>query len=338
MSKQLSRRDFIKRSSGAVVAGSLVMSGVDKVIASTDKTTEMATIIDLTKCDGCQAKDTPLCVLACREKNNNRFPKVNKEELKPYWPQTFNEDWSDKQDMTSRLTPYNWSFVDKVEVEHKGVKEQLHVPRRCMHCDNPTCKGLCPFGAITKDKHGAVKIDDGMCMGGAKCRDVCPWDIPQRQAGVGIYMNIAPEYLGGGVMYKCDMCADLVAEGKNPSCVTACPNEALLFGSKEDMRKLAYEMAKEVNGYVYGDKENGGTGTYYVSKIPFEKINEAIKNSKKEQGDTKPGRPLMPVVVDNKLDSVSGMALSAAIAPVAGITAAGFIAYRKMKGEQNREV
>jgi formate dehydrogenase iron-sulfur subunit len=334
MSNQVTRRDFIKKSSGAVVIGTAVLSGADKAFAKSKQSSEKGTVIDLTVCDGCSAKDTPACVLACRTKNQDKFPKVDRDELMPYWPQKTYEDWSDKQDMTNRLTPYNWTFVDKVNVEHNGTTEEVFVPRRCMHCDNPTCAGVCPFSAIKKDENGAVVINDNQCMGGAKCRDVCPWDIPQRQAGVGIYMKLAPEYLGGGVMYKCDLCADLLSEGKEPACVTACPKNAISFGTKQEMREFAYNRAKEVSGFVYGDKENGGTSTFYVSRVPFEKINQAIKKSKQEVNDMKPGRPGMEVEIENKLDTLSGMALSAAIAPIAGIAAAGFAAYNKLKGAE----
>lgn len=332
MHDKTNRRDFIKRSGAALTVGSLMLATGDKAFANKNTDSEKGTLIDLTVCDGCKDKDTPACVVACRNKNQQQFPKVNQDELKPYWPQKKYEDWSDKQDVTNRLTPYNWTFVDRVEVEHNGKNEEVFIPRRCMHCDHPTCKGLCPFSAISKDEHGAVVIDDGMCMGGAKCRDVCPWDIPQRQAGVGIYMKMAPEYIGGGVMYKCDFCVDLLRQGKQPACVTACPKQAITFGTKEDIYTLAYARAKEINGYVYGDKENGGTATLYVSKVPFAKIDSAIKKHKQETNDLSPGRPAMNIKVENKLDTLSGMALGAAIAPIAGATAAGFAAYRKLKG------
>lgn len=334
MSSEVSRREFLKRSGGALTVGTVILSGTDKAMAISNQSEEKGTMIDLTICDGCASKDTPECVLACRTKNADKFPKVNKSDLKPYWPQKKFEDWSDQQDNINRLTPYNWTFIDHVTVEHEGKNEEVYVPRRCMHCDNPTCAGLCPFSAIKKDNNGAVFINENQCMGGAKCRDVCPWDIPQRQAGVGIYMNLAPDYLGGGVMFKCDFCADLLAEGKQPACVTACPKGAISFGKKQEMRELAYKRAAEISGHVYGDKENGGTATFYVSKVPFEKIDAAIKQSKQEKGDVKPGRPTMEVEAENKLDTLSGMALSAAIAPVAGIAAAGFAAYNKLKGSK----
>lgn len=337
MSNLVSRRDFIKNSSGAVVLGTVVLTGADKAFAQSKHSSEKGTVIDLTLCDGCSAKDTPACVLACRTKNQDKFPQVDHEKLAPYWPQKTYEDWSDKQEVTNRLTPYNWTFVDKVEVEYNGATEKVFVPRRCMHCDNPTCGGVCPFSAIKKDENGAVVIDDEQCMGGAKCRDVCPWDIPQRQAGVGLYMKLAPEYLGGGVMYKCDLCADLLKEGKEPACVTACPRGAISFGSKQEMKEFAYSRAKEVAGFVYGDKQNGGTSTFYVSKVPFESIDMAIKKKKQETNDLKPGLPNMEVEIENKLDSLSGMAISAVIAPIAGIAAAGFTAYNKLKGTKSHD-
>lgn len=59
------------------------------------------------------------------------------------------------------------------------------MPRRCMHCDNPPCANVCPFAAHTKTDEGAVVINPDLCFGGAKCRDVCPWGIPQQQAAWG---------------------------------------------------------------------------------------------------------------------------------------------------------
>lgn len=334
MSKDISRRSFLKRSAAAGVLSSMTLTGLDKATHAEELSNKKGTIIDLTKCDGCKGEDMPLCVAACRDKNLSRFPDPKKEDIQPYWPQKKFEDWSDKKDMTSRLTPYNWTFIDEVNVEHDGQIHQVHVPRRCMHCDEPTCMNLCPFGAIEKDQNGAVKIDEEFCMGGAKCRDACPWDIPQRQAGVGLYLKLVPELAGGGVMYKCDFCADLLAKGEQPACVPACPKDAIQIGDKEEMKQLAYQTADEIGGYVYGDKENGGTSTFYVSKVPFEKIDQAIKKDKQENGDKKPGRPTMEVNIENKLNTFNGMMLSAVIAPIAGAATAGAVAYRTLKGEK----
>ena len=53
-------------------------------------------------------------------------------------------------------------------------KVQVFVPRRCMHCDNPPCANLCPFGAQYKTPEGPVLINKDLCLGGRKCRQSVP--------------------------------------------------------------------------------------------------------------------------------------------------------------------
>ncbi|HET6499017.1 MAG TPA: 4Fe-4S dicluster domain-containing protein, partial [Coriobacteriia bacterium] len=208
----------------------------------------------------------------------------------------------------------------------------VNVPRKCMHCDNPPCAHLCPFSVQEKTPTGAVVINEDGCMGGAKCRDVCPWHIPQRQAGVGLYMKLAPGLIGGGVMYKCDMCADLVADGGQPACVSACPAGAQRFGSKEEMKRLAEERAAEIGGHIFGATENGGTATFYVSPVPFERIDEAIARRAAELPEPmRTSVPAMAPGVENFLDTANGMALGYAIAPIAGVTAAVWAAAKVWK-------
>lgn len=339
---QFSRRTFLKRSAQATITAGVLAASTNTVLAATtkeDATGYIGSIIDLTKCDGCVNYDTPLCVSACKTKNEHRFPQPEGP-LKNYWPQKRHEDYSKEQDRTDRLTPYNWTFIEQVEVSHNGITEMVSIPRRCMHCIDAPCQKLCPFGVISKSDQGAVKIDEFFCMGGGKCRDVCPWDIPQRQAGVGVYMHLAPDLAGGGVMYKCDMCSDLLTKGESPACETSCPTGAIEFGPVEEMKKLAYEKAAAIDGYVYGDEENGGTLTFYVSKVPYDKINDAIIKSKKEaqavSQDKRPsGRPNMEPKVGNMLDSTKGLMLATLIAPIAGVATAGIAAYKTLKGKNN---
>lgn len=333
MSDKISRRSFFQRSAAAGALSFLAASGLNKPVYGMTNSQEIGTVIDLSKCDGCKNLETPLCVSACRQKNEAKFPEPVTL-IKDYWPQTTHEDWSDKRGLTNRLTPYNWNYVEHVEVNHDGETEDVYVMRRCMHCDNATCQKICPFSAINKDASGAVTINENICFGGAKCRDVCPWGIPQRQAGVGLYLDLAPTLAGGGVMYKCDLCRDLLAKGEKPRCETVCPKNAITSGPKEEMNVFAKTRAQEINGYIYGDIQNGGTSTFYVSKVPFSKINEAIAAAKKAQDDAKPGRPLMPEDVENYLDTEKGMAIGVLTAPVAGAALAAITVYKTLKGEK----
>lgn len=319
MATRFNRRTFV---GGALAAaGAAATLSASPTFAASPGT--VGTLIDLTLCDGCPDRDTPACVAACRTKNADQFPKVDKSKLQPYWPQTKYEDWSDQQDRTDRLTPYNWTYVQKVTVEHQGEQHDIHVPRRCMHCDNPPCANLCPFSAHTKTDEGAVVINPDLCVGGAKCRDVCPWGIPQRQAGVGLYLDLAPKFAGGGVMYKCDLCIDRIREGNAPACVDACPRQAVLYGERQAIRTEARRRADAIGGYIYGDDENGGTSTLYVSAVPFERIHSAMLT---QAVDGKPGRPAMPRVDQPFTDTVNSVAGGVFAAPVIGLMAAGALA------------
>lgn len=331
----ISRREFIKRAVVSGIAGSLVITGAGKLARASSKA-PVGSFIDLTKCDGCKGLAVPACVSACREENRSKYPRPAKH-IENYWPRNKKEDWSDKKDLTTRLTPYNWIFVQEVKVSHNGKQVQVFIPRRCMHCDNPPCANLCPFGAQYKTPEGPVLINKNLCLGGRKCRTVCPWGIPARQAGVGLYMKIAPKYIGAGVMYKCDLCYHRIKAGKEPACMEACPQKAMILGSKEEVKEMALKRARETGGFTggftYGINENGGTSTFYVSPVPFEKIHKALMEQKARQPSPDlPGFPGMPVNVGNILDTVNGMAASILLAPVAGAVAAGYTAYRTMKG------
>jgi formate dehydrogenase iron-sulfur subunit len=316
----LTRRSFLK--GGAMALGAAGVSGVAKVAFAKTKT--YATLIDLTRCDGCKSEPMPKCVEACRAVNEKRFPEPQ-EPIKNLWPQKTHDDWSKKRDVINALTPYNWTTVQKVEVEG----EEIFLPRRCMHCDNPPCARLCPFGALNKYDDGSVVINSNLCLGGAKCKSVCPWHIPQRQSGVGRYLKLQPMPAGGGVMYKCDLCHDRMKKEQLPVCVEACEKragkkKALFFGGRNEILKIAHERAKEISGFIYGEKENGGTATIYVSKVPFEKIDARLRENKSN----------LPLgKVENPLTDVNRWAKGFFIGPIISALGAVGLALQHKKGE-----
>ncbi|WP_309540085.1 hypothetical protein [Nitratidesulfovibrio liaohensis] len=106
---------------------------------------------------------------------------------------------------------------------------------------------------------------------------MCPWQIPQRQTGVGLYLDLLPRYAGNGVMYKCDRCADVVARGGTPACIEACPNAVQSIGPRDAVVAQARRLAAERGGYLYGLDENGGTSTIYLSPVPFTAIQAALE-------------------------------------------------------------
>jgi hypothetical protein len=94
----------------------------------------------------------------------------------------------------------------------------------------------------------------------------CPFEIPAYEYD---------EPLTPRVM-KCTMCYPRITKGRLPGCVEACPKEALTFGKREDLLKIARERIKKYPGryvdHIYGESEMGGTSWLYLSGVPFSEI------------------------------------------------------------------
>jgi len=307
MSSKISRRAFLKGGLATAAAVGTSRLALPSKVRGASRT-ELATLIDIRKCIGCEA-----CVEACRDTNAVKFPEPQKPFPRMYPKRVKAADWSDKRDVTDRLTPYNWVFIQEATVEVAGKEETYTFPRRCMHCQNPPCADLCPWGAARKLKNGITRIDSDICLGGQKCKVVCPWQIPEGQTGVGLYLDILPSFAGNGVMFKCDRCYDRIEKGELPACIEACPENVQKIGPRHEIIQEAHAIAKEINGYIYGEKENGGTNTLYVSPVPFDQLEKAI-----EKG---PGRPHFGPVKD-AMAHADNLAKAMLIAPIAGIAAA----------------
>lgn len=90
-----------------------------------------------------------------------------------------------------------------------------HVTTACHHCLEPACMTACPVDAYEKDPvTGIVKYLDDQCFGCQYCTLACPYDVPKYHSEKGI-------------VRKCDMCSERLADGEAPACVQACPHEAI---------------------------------------------------------------------------------------------------------------
>lgn len=67
---KLNRRTFI---TGAAAAGALTVLPTVRANAAI-RPDSYATLIDLTKCDGCIGKEQPLCMASCRQGRADEFP------------------------------------------------------------------------------------------------------------------------------------------------------------------------------------------------------------------------------------------------------------------------
>lgn len=128
---------------------------------------------------------------------------------------------------------------------------QKTVTTACHHCLDPACMNGCPVQAYEKDPTtGIVKHLDDQCIGCQYCMLTCPYEVPQFSQAKGI-------------VRKCDMCSDRLAEGEAPACVQACPNEAIAIRLVDRAEVLA---DAQVDAFLPGTPSPGITAPTTIYK------------------------------------------------------------------------
>jgi len=95
----------------------------------------------------------------------------------------------------------------------------------------------------------------------------CPFNIPTFEYNDAIRPAIQ----------KCFMCYNSrLADGLIPGCAKACPAQAITFGKRDELIKVARaRIQAEPDRYldhIYGEFEVGGTDWLYISGVPFEEV------------------------------------------------------------------
>lgn len=92
---------------------------------------------------------------------------------------------------------------------------------RCNHCDDSPCTDVCPVTALWEREDGIVDFDSERCIGCKACMQGCPYDA----------LYIDPET---STAAKCNYCSHRVDAGREPACVTVCPEDAIIAGDMEN--------------------------------------------------------------------------------------------------------
>lgn len=144
------------------------------------------------------------CETACKDKNDNPIG-INFRRVLSYE----GGSWIPDPTFKGIMVPSN-IFVYSVSVA-------------CMHCRAPICVEVCPTGAMNKHDNGIVAVDSTKCIGCRLCQQSCPYGAPQFNEEK-------------GVMTKCNLCEDLIANGEQPACVSSCPQRALEYGELSELQ------------------------------------------------------------------------------------------------------
>ncbi len=199
---------------------------------------------DITRCVGCRS-----CEDACNKVNNLPEPE------KPFSD-------SSVLNRKRRTTVDEYTVVNK----YNTSRGPLFRKNQCNHCLEPACASVCFVSAFKKEPAGPVVYDPTVCVGCRYCMIGCPFEIPAYQYDDAYTPEVT----------KCTMCAPRLAEGKLPGCVEACPREALIFGNRQELLRIAKErIHKYPDKYVdkvYGEHEMGGTSWLYISSVPFSEV------------------------------------------------------------------
>jgi len=236
----MDRRNFLKNLCVAGTTAVALPALAQTPEAGPSETEFKSVLVDTTRCIGCRS-----CEEACAQENGLPDPGTSK------------DVFSEIRD----TTPDQWTVVNRYDTD----AGEIFVKKQCMHCNQAACASACLTQAMFKTEDGPVIWRDSKCMGCRFCMVSCPFVIPRFE-----YHSANPK------IQKCIFCYDRLAEGQKPACVESCPVDALEFGQRREMERVAQNrVANHPTSYIdhiYGQHEVAGTAWLYLSAAPFDQL------------------------------------------------------------------
>jgi len=115
----------------------------------------------------------------------------------------------------------NRTYVKQVEKGEFPNTRRIFSVMRCNHCTDAPCVEICPVEALYTREDGIVDFDNNRCIGCKSCMQACPYDA----------LYIDPD---NNTAAKCNFCAHRIEVGREPACVSVCPEHAIIAGDMEN--------------------------------------------------------------------------------------------------------
>ncbi|MBF0306024.1 MAG: 4Fe-4S dicluster domain-containing protein [Alphaproteobacteria bacterium] len=229
---------------------------------------QIAFVIDLNKCIGCQA-----CTVACKR----LWTSENGQELM-YWCNVetapgdgYPRNWAERGggyrdgrlakgrapaaadygvpfrfDYEARLfegrrqrvrpTPAGSWSANWDEDQGRGDYPNayfFYLPRLCNHCSRPACAEACPKDAIVKrPEDGLVVVNPDRCSGDGACLAACPYGK--------VFLDPLTRIAG-----KCMGCFPRLEQGQAPACVASCTGRAMHVAMLDDKAASVHRLVFE---------------------------------------------------------------------------------------------
>ncbi len=260
----MNRRKFLTFLGSAGVASALGTAKVADAAGTVDYPyfkDSYGVLHDTTRCIGCRQ-----CEKACQAVNNLPMP------AKPFDDLTVTHT-------KRRTSAAAWTVVNRYEAGEKEVFRKL----QCLHCNDPACASACFAKCFNKEPNGAVSYKGDQCVGCRYCMIACPFYAPGYQY----------EEAFNPLVQKCTFCEPRLKEGKLPGCVEKCPMDALTFGKRSDLIKIARKRIEQrpdaYVDYVYGETDAGGTAWMTLQSVDPELLGQNTHLGNRPMGELTAG-------------------------------------------------
>ncbi len=204
----------------------------------------------------------------------------------------------------------NWRRVGEIEGGSYPNTRRFHISMGCNHCVEPSCLIGCPVDAYKKDEATGIVLHSAeACIGCQYCTWNCSYGVPQYN----------PER---GVVGKCDMCYGRLTDGREPACVTACPQGAIRIEIVNVAEwKQEYENSANAPGLPSAGDSVSTTRISLPGRLPRD-------TKKADFWRVKPEAPHWPLIVMTVLTqlSVGALAVVWLVQMLAGSTRLGLAA------------
>ncbi len=160
----------------------------------------------------------------------------------------------------------NRTYVKQVEKGEFPNTRRIFSVMRCNHCTDAPCVEICPVQALYTREDGIVDFDNNRCIGCKSCMQACPYDA----------LYIDPDTHTAA---KCNYCAHRVDVGREPACVSVCPEHAIIAGDMHNPNTEISQLLARQAVKVRKPEKGTNPNLFYIDGDDSSLVAEATDRS-----------------------------------------------------------